>query len=86
MSDETRAIDCRTAVRQLWDYLDSELDDARMDEVRHHLETCSHCLPHAQFGTRFLKALNTVRDRQVMPSAVRSQVIAALGDAGFSLE
>jgi anti-sigma factor (TIGR02949 family) len=84
MPDETRAIDCQTAVRQLWDYLDSELDDQRMAEVHHHLETCSHCLPHAQFGTRFLEALNRVRDRHLMPPAVRSQVLAALGDAGFS--
>ena len=84
MPDETRAIDCRTAVRQLWDYLDSELDDQRMAEVEHHLETCSHCLPHAKFGTRFLQELNRVRERHLMPPAVRSQVIAALGDAGFS--
>ena len=84
MPDEIRAIDCRTAVQKLWDYLDAELDDQRMSEVRQHLETCRHCLPHAQFGTRFLKALSSARDRHVMPPAVRAQVMAALGDAGFS--
>lgn len=86
MPDDIRQIDCREAVRQLWDYLDEELDDERMNEVRHHLETCSHCLPHAQFGRRFMEALGRARDRHVMPPAVRSQVIAALAEAGFSAD
>ena len=84
MPDEIRMIDCRTAVRQLWDYLDGELDDQRMDEVRQHLDTCKHCLPHAEFGRRFLHELGRARDRHVMPPVVRSQVMAALTAAGFS--
>lgn len=81
--DIVREIDCRTAVRQLWDYLDEELDEQRMNEVRKHLETCRHCLPHAEFGRRFLHALNGARERHVMPPAMRSQVMAALAQAGF---
>ena len=84
MADEIRAIDCRTAVRQLWDYLDGELDDQRMVEVRQHLLTCRECLPHAEFGRRFIQALSRARERHVMPPAVRSQVLAALTEAGFS--
>jgi len=80
---EIPAIDCQTAVRQLWDYLDEELNDQRMDEVRQHLETCKHCLPHAEFGQRFIQALSGARDRHVMPPSVRSQVMSALAAAGF---
>ena len=86
MPDEIRAIDCQTAVRQLWDYLDEELDDRRMAEVRQHLESCSHCLPHAEFGTRFIQALSSARDRHAMPPEVRSQVMSALNGAGFSTD
>lgn len=86
MPDDIREIDCRTAVRQLWDYLDGELDDQRVAEVRRHLETCKHCLPHAQFGQRFLQALYGARQRHLMPPAVRTQVMAALTAAGFSAE
>ncbi|HEY5545597.1 MAG TPA: zf-HC2 domain-containing protein [Gemmatimonadaceae bacterium] len=86
MPDNIRAIDCQNAVRQLWDYLDAELDDQRMTEVKQHLDTCRHCLEHAEFGQRFIQALKRVRDRHVMPSAVRSQVIAVLSAAGFSAE
>ena len=84
MSDEIREIDCQSAVRQLWDYLDSELDDQRMVEVRHHLLSCKKCLPHAEFGRRFIQALSRARERHVMPPAVRNQVMAALTQAGFS--
>jgi len=86
MPEEIHAIDCQTAVRQLWDYLDEELDDRRMSEVRQHLESCSHCLPHAEFGTRFIQALSSARDRHEIPPAVRSQVLAALNEAGFSTD
>jgi anti-sigma factor (TIGR02949 family) len=84
MPDEIRAIDCGMAIRQLWDYLDAELDDQRMVEVRRHLEICSDCLPHAEFGERFLTAVNEVRMRHLMPSEARAKVMAALGSAGYS--
>ena len=86
MPDEIHAIDCQTAVRQLWDYLDDELDDARMIEVRQHLVTCKSCLPHAEFGRRFIQALSRAREHHVMPPAVRSQVMASLAAAGFGPE
>ena len=86
MPDEIREIDCQTAVRQLWDYLDGELDDARMVEVRQHLLTCKSCLPHAEFGRRFIQALSRAREHHVMPPEVRNQVMASLTDAGFGPE
>ena len=84
MPDEIREIDCQSAVRQLWDYLDEELDDQRMIEVRQHLLTCRKCLPHAEFGRRFIQALSRARERHVIPPAVRNQVMSALSQAGFS--
>lgn len=84
LPDEIREIDCQSAVRQLWDYLDAELDDQRMLEVRQHLLTCKKCLPHAEFGRRFIRALSRARERHVMPPAVRNQVLSALTEAGFS--
>jgi anti-sigma factor (TIGR02949 family) len=84
MPDEIPMIDCRTAVRRLWDYLDDELDDARMLEVRQHLQVCADCLPHAEFGRRFLDALHSARERNVVPFAARAQILAALAEAGYT--
>jgi len=85
MPDEIREIDCTTAVQQLWDYLDEELDDARVAEVRQHLETCRPCLQHADFDRQFLEAVGRVRELHLMPQAAKSHVLAALADAGFSV-
>ena len=57
MREPIRDIDCLTAVRHLWDYLDQELDEPRMLEIEHHLEICQDCLRHAEFDRRFLDAL-----------------------------
>jgi anti-sigma factor (TIGR02949 family) len=84
MPDEIRRIDCRTAVRQLWDYLDGELSDERVREVQQHLETCSECFRHAEFGRRLLDALQEVKRLHVMPPATRTQVMQALATAGFT--
>jgi len=84
MPDEPRVIDCREAVRQLWDYLDEELTEDRMAEVRNHLDHCQSCLPHHDFGRRFLDALHAGRRRQLMPDQVRSHVMSALAGAGFT--
>ena len=83
MPDEIRSIDCRTAVSKLWDYLDAELDDQRMRELERHLEECKDCLPHADFGRRFLQALNGARQRNLMPPALRAQVMSALAADGY---
>ena len=83
MPDETRAIDCRTAVQQLWDFLDEELTAERMRAVHQHLQQCAHCLPHAQFAERFLAALQATRDDRPCPSVVRRRVMDALATAGL---
>jgi anti-sigma factor (TIGR02949 family) len=77
-------VDCGAAMRQLWDYLDGELTADRMEAIRRHLESCDACLPHADFGRRFLDALHELRpaERQA-PDAIRAKVRAALAGAGL---
>jgi anti-sigma factor (TIGR02949 family) len=85
MTDCNRDIDCRTAVQQLWDYLDEELTPERMDDVRRHLERCKKCLPHHEYGRVFLAALATVRESEThAPEALRVRVMETLRAAGFS--
>lgn len=48
---ETRApIDCDTAVRRLWDYIDGRLATMAREEVDAHLATCERCPPHFAFA------------------------------------
>ena len=51
------AIDCATAVRRLWDYLDGRLTAAAHAEVEAHLATCEKCPPHFEFAQRMKASL-----------------------------
>jgi mycothiol system anti-sigma-R factor len=67
-------LDCDMALQQLWDYLDQELTDERMAEVREHLMRCAECLPHVMFGERFLLAIRQTREERAMPPYLRARV------------
>ena len=80
-----RDIDCRTAVQQLWDYLDEELTPERMNDVRGHLERCKSCLPHHDYARAFLAALSEAKKNDARaPDALRKRVMDNLRAAGFS--
>ena len=55
MTTTTEPLDCLTVVRQLWDYLDGELDPARWEAIQSHLATCTGCNGHMEFARSFLK-------------------------------
>lgn len=88
-------IDCRDAVRQLWDYLDGELDADRYADIAAHVEQCRSCGEHYAFARRFLAALGappaSSPGAMRAPSApsdatsqeLRARVIAALQRDGF---
>ncbi|HEY5061749.1 MAG TPA: anti-sigma factor [Gemmatimonadaceae bacterium] len=50
-------VDCETAVRRLWDYLDGRLTEIARDEVEAHLATCALCPPHFEFAIQMRTAL-----------------------------
>lgn len=75
-------IDCETAVRRLWDFLDGELPGRPHAEVEAHLRACDRCPPHFHFSARVQRAL---RDGSAPPppraeeeAALRRRVRAAL--------
>lgn len=50
-------IDCETAVRRLWDYLDGRLAATAHAEVEAHLAVCKHCPPHFTFARKIQEGL-----------------------------
>ena len=81
MSDK---VDCTAAMRQLWDYLDEELNTERMGKVREHLESCQRCWPHHDFERAFLDALARTRSERLMPDELRRRVLASLEGEGYT--
>jgi mycothiol system anti-sigma-R factor len=77
-------MNCNQALQQLWDYLDQELTDEKMVEVRHHLEICQSCFPHYDFERAFLDAIASTRNLCEPPASLRVRVMESLCAAGFT--
>ena len=76
------SIDCETAVRRLWDYLDGRLPDIARTEVEEHLATCVLCPPHFDFARTMHSALAASAPPQVPDdeeARLRERVRSALG-------
>jgi len=81
------AIDCLTAVRRLWDYLDGRLSVAAHDEVEAHLAVCAKCPPHFTFAERMKRSLAERTGTEISSddaTRLRDRVRGAL--ARFALE
>ncbi|MCC6316846.1 MAG: zf-HC2 domain-containing protein [Gemmatimonadaceae bacterium] len=79
----TGHVDCRVAMAQLWDFLDQELTEEHMVEIRSHLAGCKSCHPHAAFAEHFLGALRRCRCADPMPDTLRRRVMDTLRNAGL---
>ena len=77
-------LDCDAVMRQLWDYLDGELTDDRMEAIRAHLSMCKRCTPQAEFEQTFLRAVAQARQEHSNPAGIARRVRAALAARGFS--
>ena len=77
-------MDCEQVVRQLWDYLDGELTDDRMTEMRAHLKACRGCFPHFDFERELLDAIAKSKLEQSAPEDLRRKVLAKLRKAGLA--
>jgi anti-sigma factor (TIGR02949 family) len=78
-------IDCDTAVRRLWDYLDGRLPEMARDEVEAHLATCAVCPPHFTFARTVQHALAASAPARILPEEevrLRERVRGALGRLG----
>ncbi|MFP5298307.1 MAG: zf-HC2 domain-containing protein [Actinomycetota bacterium] len=52
-------IDCNQAVRQLWGFLEGELDDKDRHAVEEHLDLCKRCCGEAEFASELRKMLHS---------------------------
>lgn len=75
------SVDCREALHELQQYLDGELPEGDLSEIRTHLAACYPCADRATFEEQ-LRAL--VRDRcaESAPPALLEQIRARLDQVG----
>ena len=76
-------IDCTTAMRRLWAYLDDALDAADAAAVREHVAECAECRAHTEFERALLASIAEAGERYDDVEALRGEVLARLRAAGL---
>jgi len=77
MTGNEKAMHCRDAIQRLWALIDEDLDTATEEQVRAHLEACSHCFPQFDFQKEFTAFL-AARCRHEAPEELKSKIMALL--------
>lgn len=65
--------DCGDVVQSMYEYLDGEIDDARREHVRSHLQECIPCLEAFEFEAE-LKSVIAQRCKDELPQHLYSRV------------
>lgn len=60
-------IDCEVALRQVFEFIDSELSDNDRDAMNAHLKTCQSCFSRVEFEKLIKSKVNALRDDEPAP-------------------
>jgi anti-sigma factor (TIGR02949 family) len=70
-------IDCGGVMKQLYEYIDDELDEATIERIRKHLKLCKKCYPRYNFEKAFLDFL-TDHGQAGAPPELKRKIFASL--------
>ncbi len=70
-------VDCCTVMRQLYEYIDGELDEQTVEQIRQHLEKCKRCMPRYDFENAFLRFVGDQAHISAPPE-LRRKIFASL--------
>jgi anti-sigma factor RsiW len=71
-------VNCNDVIRELWDWLDGEMEPARFAAIREHLGACRGCHGHVEFARSFLEHVHQPPVAADEVDALRERVRAAL--------
>ena len=76
-------IDCETAARALYDFLDGRLPHATMQAVQAHVDTCTTCASHYRFARRVLDLIPAAVPLAGESHALRLKIVESLKAEGY---
>lgn len=77
-----RDIDCDEVMRQLFDFLDGEVDVAAHDEIHQHIEDCRSCFSRVEFE-RQLKGRVRGAGKGAAPGSLHKRVADLMKNFGI---
>jgi len=73
-------MNCRECLEKLHPYLDRELSERELEEVRGHIDDCGGCETSVVFESVFLDRLKGSATSDVCPEGVRERLILRIRD------
>lgn len=70
--------DCTDVMRDVWLFLDNELDPDRRATVQHHLDECSPCLEEAGIDQKLKELLARKCREDHAPARLRDRIVTQL--------
>lgn len=74
-------LNCQEAVDRLYGYLDRQLSEEELAEVRQHLARCPHCDDHFRFEENVLRRVHQACRGVETPADLRERVLKLCADA-----
>jgi mycothiol system anti-sigma-R factor len=71
-------VDCDDCFERLYAFLDRELGEDEIVQVRKHLARCGHCEEHFIFERRFLEQIRDCCTSDIAPLALRERIVVRL--------
>jgi len=81
-STATTPVDCGHVIRNIWDWLDGELDQGQLLAIREHLAVCVGCRGHMDFAQSFLAHVHEPPREAAEVAVLRTRIRTALRSAG----
>ena len=77
---ETDRLTCKETLRQLDDYLDSELDEHQMAMVRSHLKECDMCGSESAFEVSVFTCIKEKIQSLPLPDGLKDRVFGRIDE------
>jgi mycothiol system anti-sigma-R factor len=74
-------IDCREAVRRMWDYLDRALEPRPLGELEQHLDRCTRCCGELEFNRHLREMVAERQAAPIVPPELRQRMELLLSTA-----
>lgn len=83
--DPCAGSDCSQVLKDVWLFLDNEMDPQARAAVQRHLDDCSPCLEEAGVEGKLKKLLHRTCSTERAPQELRSRLVTALTRGGTTL-
>jgi mycothiol system anti-sigma-R factor len=73
-----RELDCEQVLELVWEYLDGEMEETRVVEIRTHVDGCFECGRRYDFQRRLMILIEQKCREGPVPAAVRERLFRLL--------